>query len=117
MAVSETDVRHIAALARLGLPDGRVGALVAELNGILGHMEVLARVNTHHAVPVAGVAAGGMPLRKDEGPPLPLSRAHDRFAPAVRDGFLLVPRLATHTRAGAPGATDADANADEALAG
>jgi aspartyl-tRNA(Asn)/glutamyl-tRNA(Gln) amidotransferase subunit C len=110
MAVSETDVRHIAALARLGLPEGRIGALVAELNGILAHMEELSKVKTREAVPVAGVAAGGMPLREDTGPPLPLARARDRFAPAVRDGFLLVPRLATHTAAGAV----ADAGGDAA---
>ena len=110
MAVSEKDVRHIAALARLGLADERVGALVAELNGILGHMEVLSKVKTGHVVPVAGVAAGGMPLRKDEGPPLPLSRARDRFAPSVRDGFFLVPRLATHVGVGA--AADAEAAAE-----
>jgi hypothetical protein len=51
-----------------------------------------------------------MPLREDTGPPLPLARARDRFAPAVRDGFLLVPRLATHTAAGAV----ADAGGDAA---
>ena len=104
MAVSENDVRHIAALARLGLPDGRVGALVAELNGILGHMEVLSKVKTGDAPAVAGVAAGGMLLREDVGPPLPLARGRDAFAPAVRDGFLLVTRLATHAAAGAAGA-------------
>ena len=57
MAVSENDVRHIAALARLGLPEGRVGALVAELNGILGHMEVLSKVKTDDAPAVAGILA------------------------------------------------------------
>jgi aspartyl-tRNA(Asn)/glutamyl-tRNA(Gln) amidotransferase subunit C len=101
MAVSETDVRHIATLARLGLAEGRIAALVAELNGILAHMEELSKVKTREAVPVAGVAAGGMPLREDSGPPLPLARPRDRLAPAVRDGFLLVPRLATHATAGA----------------
>lgn len=109
MAVSENDVRHIAALARLGLPDGRVGALVAELNGILGHMEVLSKVKTGDARAVAGVAAGGMLLREDAGPPLPLARGLDAFAPAVRDGFLLVPRLATHAAAGAAGELPEDA--------
>jgi aspartyl-tRNA(Asn)/glutamyl-tRNA(Gln) amidotransferase subunit C len=96
MAVSEDDVRHIAALARLGIPAGRVPALVAELNKILGHMEVLSGVDTKAAVAIVGVAAGGTPLREDAGPKLPLARSLDAFAPAVRDGFLTVPRLSTH---------------------
>jgi aspartyl-tRNA(Asn)/glutamyl-tRNA(Gln) amidotransferase subunit C len=96
MAVTEDDVRHIATLARLGIPEGRMPALVAELNQILGHMEVLSGVDTKAAVAVAGVAAGGTRLRQDTGPQLPLARSLDAFAPAVRDGFLIVPRLATH---------------------
>jgi aspartyl-tRNA(Asn)/glutamyl-tRNA(Gln) amidotransferase subunit C len=101
MAVTEQDVRHVAALARLGLPPGRVRAHVAELNGILEHMEVLSKADTSGAVAVAGIAAGGMPLREDAGPQLPLARSRDTFAPAVRDGFLVVPRLATHDGAAA----------------
>ena len=99
MAVTEGDVRHIAILARLGLPDD-VAGLVAQLNGILGHMEVLARVNTKDAQPTAGVGIGGTPLRTDEGPPIPLARDRDDFAPAMRDGFFVVPRLATHEALG-----------------
>ncbi len=37
-----------------------------------------------------------MPLRADAGPPEPLARPPEAFAPSVRDGLLLVPRLATH---------------------
>ena len=39
VAVSHEDVRHIAALARLGLEPDRVTLLVGELNGILAHMD------------------------------------------------------------------------------
>ena len=46
MAVSDDDVRHVAALARLGSSRADVPSLVHELNGILEHMEVLARVET-----------------------------------------------------------------------
>ncbi|MHB1863713.1 MAG: Asp-tRNA(Asn)/Glu-tRNA(Gln) amidotransferase subunit GatC [Gemmatimonadaceae bacterium] len=94
MAVSLDDVRHIAGLARLGLTDERAHALVAELNTILGHMDVLSRVDTSQA---ASAQAGvGMPLRDDAGPADPLDRGPQAFAPSVRDGFFLVPRLATH---------------------
>ena len=45
MAVSEADVLHVAALARLAMPAERVAALVRELNGILDHMAVLETVD------------------------------------------------------------------------
>ena len=45
MSVTNDDVRHIAALARLGLEPDRVALLATELNGILAHMDVLAGVS------------------------------------------------------------------------
>ena len=96
MAVTIDDVRHIATLARLGLTDARAAAIVAELNTILGHMDELAKVDTAGVEEAIGVGAEGLPVREDKGPPFPLARALDAFAPSVRDGFLLVPRLSTH---------------------
>jgi aspartyl-tRNA(Asn)/glutamyl-tRNA(Gln) amidotransferase subunit C len=96
VSVTVDDVRHIAALARLGLEPERIDQLVAELNRILEHMEVLRGVPTRPEMLVSGVSAGGMPLREDRGPPLPLARARSQFAPQMRDGFFLVPRLSTH---------------------
>ena len=95
MAVSHDDVRHIAALARLGLADDRAQALTAELNTILGHMDVLSRVDTSEVADDDG-RPDGMPLRADALPPDALARGPEGFAPSMRDGFLLVPRLATH---------------------
>jgi aspartyl-tRNA(Asn)/glutamyl-tRNA(Gln) amidotransferase subunit C len=96
MAVTLDDVRHIAALARLGLADDRAQALVAELNTILAHMDVLSKVDTAGIEPVTGVGAAGAPLRPDRGPPIPLARGLADLAPRTSDGFLLVPRLSTH---------------------
>ena len=96
MAVTIDDVRHIATLARLGLTDARAAAIVAELNTILEHMDELAKVDTAGIEEAIGVGAEGLPVRDDKGPPFPLARSLDAFAPSVRDGFLLVPRLATH---------------------
>ncbi len=98
MAVSDADVLHVAVLARLALPAERVPALVRELNGILDHMAVLETVD------VSTVGADGrtpMPRRADEVAPIPLLRPLAEFAPAPRDGFLLVPRLSTHSQLGA----------------
>ena len=96
MSVTIDDVKHVAHLARLGMPDARAAELVVELNNILGHMAVLEKVDTRGVAEAAGVGAAGMPLRADAGPPIPLARALDDFAPAVRDGLILVPRLASH---------------------
>jgi len=100
MAVSDDDVRHIAALARLGLEPDRVHLLALELNAILGHMDVLAAVDTSAIDLHARAEGDGMPLRPDEGPAIPLARPRTEFAPSMRDGFFLVPRLATHEDAG-----------------
>jgi aspartyl-tRNA(Asn)/glutamyl-tRNA(Gln) amidotransferase subunit C len=96
VAVTIDDVRHIASLARLGLPEPRAAAIVSELNTILAHMDELAKVDTTGVQEAIGVGAEGLPVRKDAGPPFPLARSLDAFAPSMRDGFLLVPRLSTH---------------------
>lgn len=95
MAVTLDDVRHIASLARLGLDDDRANSLVAELNTILRHVEVLSQVDTTK-VDLAQDVVQGLPLRPDEGPSTPLERPREAFAPQMRDGFFLVPRLSTH---------------------
>ena len=96
MAVTIDDVRHIAALARLGLSDERAQSLVRELNTILQHMDVLSRVDTERVPEVDGVGTAARPRREDSGPPIPLDRPREEIAPRMKDGFFLVPRLATH---------------------
>jgi aspartyl-tRNA(Asn)/glutamyl-tRNA(Gln) amidotransferase subunit C len=95
MSVTLDDVRHIAVLARVALTQDRAVELVGELNTILEQMDVLAKVDTNGVEAVAGIGAS-LPLRPDAGPPLPLSRSPETFAPRMRDGFFLVPRLSTH---------------------
>lgn len=89
------DVRRVAHLARIALTDEQARAITGELNTILGHMDVLARVDTKgaHEYPAPTRA---MPLRADRGPAVPLAARPETFAPEMRDGFFLVPRLETH---------------------
>jgi aspartyl-tRNA(Asn)/glutamyl-tRNA(Gln) amidotransferase subunit C len=96
VAVTIDDVRHIASLARLGLTAERAAKLVDEMNTILGHMDELSKVDTAGVQEAIGVGARGLPVRQDGGAPIPLARSLDAFAPALRDGFFLVPRLSTH---------------------
>ncbi len=112
MAVSTDDVRNIALLARLAIDEARMPALVVELNGILGHMDVLQAISIDAALAMDH-ASLRMPLRPDDTLPVSLSRDRSAFAPAFRDGFFLVPRLATHGVAGTdPAMTDIATSAD-----
>lgn len=104
MAVSRDDVLHIAELARLGVDQARADALTRELSAILQHMEVLSQVDTATVAPTAGVGAGGTPLRPDVGISPLMQGTLDSFAPAMRDGFFIVPRLATHEDSAESGA-------------
>ena len=97
MAVSESDVLHVAALARLAIESERLPSLVKELNGILAHMEVLERVETGGGMGDVGGTGSATPMRSDDGgASVPLAHPRESFAPLMRDGFFLVPRLATH---------------------
>jgi aspartyl-tRNA(Asn)/glutamyl-tRNA(Gln) amidotransferase subunit C len=97
VAVTIDDVRHVAALARLGISEERAAALVSELNGILGHMAALEATDTTGLAEVIGVGATGTPLREDRGGRSDtLAVAPQAFAPEMRHGLFIVPRLATH---------------------
>ena len=96
MAVTREDVEHVAHLARLALDQGLVPELVAQLNGILQHMEVLSQLDTTGVVATTGVGEAGLPLREDDGEQIPLLLPREAFAPGMRDGFFVVPRLASH---------------------
>jgi aspartyl-tRNA(Asn)/glutamyl-tRNA(Gln) amidotransferase subunit C len=97
VAVSEKDVLHIAALARLGVDPARLPSLVSELNGILDHMEVLGAVETGRQMADGGSQTTATEMRSDlDGMPIPLATPREAFAPEMRDGFFLVPRLKTH---------------------
>ena len=96
MAVTHDDVRHVAELARLAVDDDRLEHLVAELNGILGHMDALAQVSTKEVELAAFAPSVSTPVRKDSSGPMQMLAPLSSFAPAVRDGFIIVPRLASH---------------------
>ena len=96
MSVTREDVLHIAELARLGVDAARADELTKELSAILSHMEVLSQVDTASVSTAAGVGAGGTPLRPDEGVSPLMYGTLASIAPVMRDGFFIVPRLATH---------------------
>jgi aspartyl-tRNA(Asn)/glutamyl-tRNA(Gln) amidotransferase subunit C len=58
MALSESEVRHVALLARLSLTDEEIETLRGELNSVLSHIDAIQQLDlsdvepTAHAVPV-----------------------------------------------------------------
>lgn len=106
MDVSDDEVRRVAALARLALPEEAIPQLAGELRGILGHMRQLREFAEAAPVP-EGVGAPVTPLRADEpragGQPVSIAA----IAPAERDGFFLVPQVVPQVVAQTPAHGDA----------
>ena len=99
MPVHVDDVRAVAALARLGVAADRLPALARELNGILVHMEQLSAVEIPAPAAVDSSPLG-KPLRPDDGVQVTLARPLESFAPVMRDGLFVVPRLDSHDDGG-----------------
>ena len=53
MAITESDVRHVAMLARLALTDEQVTTLTAELGAVLGHIDELQHLDLEGVQPTA----------------------------------------------------------------
>jgi aspartyl-tRNA(Asn)/glutamyl-tRNA(Gln) amidotransferase subunit C len=91
--VDAQQVRQVAALARLRLPEEEVEGLAAEMSRILDHVARLQALDTAGVPPtLAGVGVAGV-TRPDEpraplGPEEPLANA-----PAAAGGLFLVPRV------------------------
>lgn len=96
MAVTREDVLKVAKLANIKVDDEKLDTLARELDSILGHMDELDKIDTERVPPAEGLSSGGQRLRADHGPSDALASAPAAFAPDTRDGFLIVPRLATH---------------------
>jgi aspartyl-tRNA(Asn)/glutamyl-tRNA(Gln) amidotransferase subunit C len=67
-------------------------------------MEVLSQVDTAHVPPTSEVGTGGTPLRPDVGVSPLMKGTLESIAPAMRDGFFIVPRLASHEDSSESGA-------------
>jgi aspartyl-tRNA(Asn)/glutamyl-tRNA(Gln) amidotransferase subunit C len=97
MALTLTDVKRIAHLARLELTDADAGHTLDQLNEFFGLVEQMQAVDT------SGVAALAHPIEQIEDVALRLREdavtetvdrdACQRGAPAVQDGLYLVPKV------------------------
>ena len=93
MSVSPEQVRHIAKLARIGMTDAEIDALVPELNNILGWIEQLGEVDTDGVEPLTAVIDQTLRLRDDvvdDGNIRDQILAH---APEAQHGVFAVPKV------------------------
>ncbi len=91
MAITRSEVRRIAALARLEVPEGDLERLTAELSQVLDFVETLRALDLAAVEPVT-FAPADAPLRDD----IPDERrlgaaAATAMAPASSEGCFLVP--------------------------
>ena len=91
MSVSSEQVRHIAKLARIGMTDAEIEALVPELNNILGWVEQLGEVDTDGVEPLATVIDLKLRLRDDAVTDGNIRDDILANAPEAQHGFFAVP--------------------------
>ena len=93
MSVDTATVRHIAKLARLQMSDAEIGALVPELNNILGWVEQLGEVDTDGVEPLTAVIDQQLRLRDDAVTDGGVRDAVLANAPDAQHGFFAVPKV------------------------
>jgi aspartyl-tRNA(Asn)/glutamyl-tRNA(Gln) amidotransferase subunit C len=93
MALDKATVAHIAALARIRLSEAELEPLVGELSHILTWVEQLNEVDTSGVVPMASVAASGLPMREDRVTDGECREAILGNAPRSARGFFAVPKV------------------------
>jgi aspartyl/glutamyl-tRNA(Asn/Gln) amidotransferase C subunit len=91
MKIGPDEVRHVAMLAELAVPETELGRLASELERIV---EMVGRLG-EDGDPGDPVVLGShrLTLREDVVNPTPLRRTIAELAPEFRNGFFSVPRL------------------------
>jgi aspartyl-tRNA(Asn)/glutamyl-tRNA(Gln) amidotransferase subunit C len=92
MTIGREDVRHVARLAELAVPEEELDRLVQQLNRIVEYVAQLDQLPGDAAADPFLPGPGAVALRKDVPGSVPLARPPAGFAPEFADGFFLVPR-------------------------
>jgi aspartyl-tRNA(Asn)/glutamyl-tRNA(Gln) amidotransferase subunit C len=97
MALTLTDVKRIAHLARLELPDADAEHTLAQLNDFFGLVEQMQAVDTTGIAPLAHpieqIEDVALRLRDDAATEVVRREEFQRPAPAVQEGLYLVPKV------------------------
>jgi aspartyl-tRNA(Asn)/glutamyl-tRNA(Gln) amidotransferase subunit C len=93
MSLTQDQIRRIAQLARIAVPEDEAGAVLERLNRVLGMIDQLQAVDTAGIEPMSHALDVVQPLRADA---VTEADQRDRFqsgAPAVEGGLYLVPKV------------------------
>ncbi|WEY38846.1 Asp-tRNA(Asn)/Glu-tRNA(Gln) amidotransferase subunit GatC [Paraburkholderia sp. SUR17] len=97
MSLTLNDVKRIAHLARLELPDADAEHTLAQLNEFFGLVEQMQAVDTTGIAPLAHpieqIEDVALRLRDDAVTEAVQRDEYQRVAPAVQDGLYLVPKV------------------------
>lgn len=93
MALKEQDIKDIAHLARLGLDESALTPLAADLSTVLDLVEQMNSVNTDGVEPMAHPGNAVLRLRDDTVTEPNQRDKLQEVAPAIEDGYFLVPRV------------------------
>ena len=93
MSVDSAQVRAIAELARLAIPNAHEAALAIELSAVLDLFEALAAAPVDDLVPLAHPGDPQLRLRADQVTETDQRDAFAPLAPAESAGYYLVPKV------------------------
>lgn len=93
MALSDTEVQHIAKLARIRLSAEELPHYAREINGLLKWIEQLSQVNTEGVAPLASVSEQLLPWRADVVSDGNQQEAVLKNAPMQSHGCFVVPKV------------------------
>jgi aspartyl-tRNA(Asn)/glutamyl-tRNA(Gln) amidotransferase subunit C len=93
MSIDEETARKVAHLARIAVPEDRLGALAGEFNAILGFIEQLGEVDVDGVAPMVSVTPMRLKRREDIVTDGNQPEAVLANAPEAREGFFAVPKV------------------------
>jgi aspartyl-tRNA(Asn)/glutamyl-tRNA(Gln) amidotransferase subunit C len=92
MSVTRDDVRKVARLSRIAVPEERLEEMAGELNGILGWIDQLNEVDIKGVEPMTSVVETKLPMREDVVTDGNIQDQVLANAPRSEDGFFVVPK-------------------------
>ncbi|RIJ15652.1 Asp-tRNA(Asn)/Glu-tRNA(Gln) amidotransferase subunit GatC [Henriciella mobilis] len=92
MSVTKDDVRKVARLTRIAVPEERIEPLANELSAILGWIEQLNEVDVDGIEPMTSVVDATLPMRDDVVTDGNIQDQVLANAPKSEDGFFVVPK-------------------------
>ncbi|ADY55088.1 aspartyl/glutamyl-tRNA(Asn/Gln) amidotransferase subunit C [Syntrophobotulus glycolicus DSM 8271] len=93
MKLSRQEVEHVALLARLELSEEEIGRYTEQLNSVLGHAEMLQKLDTTGIMPTAHAVELYNVMRDDEVKASIEQEKALQNAPDSEGGFFRVPRI------------------------